>query len=155
MVSVHVLCFVHISPLCVPSSHLADRGPHQKRSVSCKSRSKCVCPARPSTRRPHLQPANPVSSTIPSTSIATTHLRNQNPVTGRDAHRYPLAILVESTGTDSQNLGLVELLHCGLGEEDSAGGLGVSLEALHEDAVEEGSEVLDGAEGGLGMKKMD
>jgi hypothetical protein len=104
--------------------------------------------------KPHLQPPITSSSTFPSTSIAITHLRNQNPVTGRNTHRYPLAILVESTGTDSQNLGLVELLHCGLGEEDPASGLGVSLEALHEDAVEERSEVLDGAEGGLEMKKM-
>jgi hypothetical protein len=106
-------------------------------------------------RKPDIQPSASFSFTFPSTSIATTHLRNQNSVTGRNTHRYPLAILVESTGTDSQNFGLVELLHCGLGEEDSAGGLGVRLEALHEDAVEERSEILDGAEGGLEMKKMD
>jgi hypothetical protein len=87
--------------------------------------------------------------------MATTYLRNQNPVTSCNTHCYPLAILVESTGTDSQDLGLVELLHGGLGEENSTGGLSISLDALNEDAVEKRSEVLDGSEGGLSMKKME
>jgi hypothetical protein len=73
-----------------------------------------------------------------------THLGNQNAVSGSDAHRYPLAILVESTGTNGQDLGLIELLHGSLWEEDTTGGLRVGFDALNEDAVKERSERLDG-----------
>lgn len=75
-------------------------------------------------------------------------LGDQHPVARRDAHGHPVALLVEQAGPDGQHLGLVELLDARLGQEDAAGGLGLSLDALDEDAVEEGHEGADGAEGG-------
>jgi hypothetical protein len=57
-----------------------------------------------------------------------------------------LAVAVDGTGTNSENLSLVLFLDAALGEEDARGGLGFGLDALDEDAVQEGSEVLDVAE---------
>ena len=79
-----------------------------------------------------------------------TYLGNQHLVAGGHAHGQALAILVEGAGADGQDLGLVELLDARLGQEDAAGGLGLGLDALHDHAVEQGDEGLDGAErGGL------
>ena len=86
--------------------------------------------------RPLLRPA--------ATIIESTYLRNQNTVTDGNAHGETVALLVESAGADGQDLGLVELLDAGLGEEDAAGGLGLGLDALDEDAVEERSQGADG-----------
>lgn len=80
---------------------------------------------------------------------AATELRNQDLVAGLDAERDPLAILVVEAGADGEDLALVELLDGAVREEDAGGGLGLGLHALHEDAVEEGSERLDVLEEGL------
>lgn len=75
-----------------------------------------------------------------------TYLRNQDLVTGGDAHGEALALLVKESGANSEDLGLVLLLDAALREEDAGGGLGLGLDALDQDAVQEGSEVLDVAE---------
>ena len=75
-----------------------------------------------------------------------TELRNEDLVTGSDTHGETLAILVEETGANSEDLSLVLLLDGGLGEEDAGGGLGLRLDALDQDAVQEGGEALDVAE---------
>ena len=72
----------------------------------------------------------------------------QHPVALRNAHGHAVPLLVEQAGADGHDPGLVELLDARLGEEDAAGGLGLGLDALDEDAVEEGHEALDGADGG-------
>ena len=50
--------------------------------------------------------------------------------------------------SNSEDLGLVELLDAGLGQEDAAGSLGLGLDALDEDTVKEGSKSSDGLDGG-------
>jgi len=80
---------------------------------------------------------------------ATAELGNQNLVTGLDAQRNALAILVVEAGADGEDLALVELLDGAIGEEDASGGLGLSLHALHEDAIEERCKGLDVLEHGL------
>lgn len=78
----------------------------------------------------------------------SAYLGNQYAVALSDAHRYTLAILAQGAGADGENLALVELLDAGLGQEDTAGGLGLGLDALDEDAVEQGDEGLDGSDRG-------
>jgi hypothetical protein len=87
---------------------------------------------------------------------ARTHLRNQNLITSSNTHSYPLAILVQSAGSHGQNLGLVQLLDGGLGQEDAAGGLRLGFDALDQDAVEERCEGADGFQccGLLGVVSM-
>lgn len=80
--------------------------------------------------------------------LSISYLRNQNLVALRNAHWYPLAVLVHGSWAHSQHLGLIELLHCSLWEEDTTGGLCFGLHALDEDTVEERGESLDGLEGG-------
>jgi hypothetical protein len=75
-----------------------------------------------------------------------TYLRNQDLVTGGDTHGDAVAVLGQETGANGENLSLVLLLDAALGEEDARGGLGLGLDALDQDAVEEGSEALDVAE---------
>lgn len=58
-------------------------------------------------------------------------------------------MLIHQTRADSQDLGLVLLLDAALGEEDTRRSLGLGLDALDQDAVQERSEVLDVAEEGL------
>lgn len=77
---------------------------------------------------------------------SATYLRNQDLVTSVDAHGEALAFFVKETGANSENLGLVLLLDAALREEDAGGGLGLRLDALDQDAVQEGSEALDVAE---------
>lgn len=82
-----------------------------------------------------------------------TELGDQDLVAGLDGGSNALAIAVKGTGANGENLGLVELLDGRLGEEDATGGLGLGLDALDQDAVEQGSERLDGlgGDGGLGV----
>lgn len=77
-----------------------------------------------------------------------TDLRNQNLVADRNAWRYPVAVLVQTTGADSQDACLIQLLDGAFGEEDAARGLGLGLDPLHEDAIEERRNGLDGLECG-------
>lgn len=77
------------------------------------------------------------------------YLGNQHSVANSNAHGDALAITVQATGSNGQNLGLVELLDAGLGQEDAAGGLGLGLDALDEHAVQERSEGTDGADSRL------
>jgi hypothetical protein len=79
----------------------------------------------------------------------TTELRDENLVTSGNAHGDSLAVAVNGAGTDGKDLGLVLFLDAALGEEDTGGSLGLGLDALDEDTVQEGSEVLDVAEDGL------
>lgn len=78
--------------------------------------------------------------------VSATYLRNQNLVTGVDTHGKALAIPVKGTGANGENLSLVLLLDAALGEEDAGGGLGLRLDALDQNAVQEGGEALDVAE---------
>lgn len=80
-----------------------------------------------------------------------TYLGNQHPVAVSNAHGQPLSLAVQRSGPDGEHLALVELLDARLGQEDAGRGLGLGLDALHEHAVEQGDEGLDGADcGGLG-----
>lgn len=79
---------------------------------------------------------------------ASTILGNQHPVTGLHAGLNDLSILSARARANSQHTALRQLLNSALGEEDAAGGLGLGLDALDKNAVEEGSEGLDGLEGG-------
>lgn len=80
---------------------------------------------------------------------AATVLRDQHLVARAHTHRYALAILVESAGTDGQDTRLVEVLDARLGQEDAAGGLSLGPRALDNHAVEKGDERLDRAKGRL------
>lgn len=74
---------------------------------------------------------------------ATTELRDQDVVTGSNAHGKARTVLVDGTRANGEDLGLVLLLDAALGEEDTGGGLGLGLDALDQDAVEKGSKTLD------------
>lgn len=93
--------------------------------------------------------AQPSISTSTSISRGRTNLRDQNPVTRRNAHGHALAIAVKDAGPDCEHFGLVLVLDAALGEEYAGGSLGFGFDALDQDAVEEGGEVLDVAEDGL------
>lgn len=82
-------------------------------------------------------------------NVVPTYHRNQNLVASGNAHGETLAILVEGTGANSEDLGLVELLDTALREEDTGGGLGLGLDALDQDAVQEGGKSLDVTDGRL------
>lgn len=79
--------------------------------------------------------------------------RDQHAVASLHAHRHALAVPVQASGANSQHLCLVEVLDGRLGEVDAGGGLGLGLDALDEDAVQEGHERLDGADRGRLKKK--
>lgn len=74
-------------------------------------------------------------------------------VTLSDAHGDLGAITVNGTRANSENLGNVLLLDAALREEDARGGLGLGLDTLDQDAVEEGGEVLDVTEDRLFKKE--
>lgn len=78
----------------------------------------------------------------------TTYLRDEDLVAGLHAGGYPLAVLVKGARADGQDLGLVEVLHGALGEDDARGSLGLGLYPLDQDAVEKGSNGLDGLDRG-------
>jgi hypothetical protein len=82
----------------------------------------------------------------------TTYLRNEDLVTSVDTHGETLAVTVKETGANGEDLGLVLLLDGSLGEEDTGGSLGLGLDALDQDAVQEGGEGLDVAEDRLEME---
>lgn len=73
------------------------------------------------------------------------YLRDQDAVALLDTHGQAVALLVEGAGADGQDLGLIELLNARLGEEDAAGGLGLGLDALDQNTVEQRGESTDGA----------
>lgn len=77
-----------------------------------------------------------------------TYRRDQDSVAGLHTHGQPLAILVQTARANSQNLGLVQLLDTRLGQEDAGGGLGLCLDAVDQDTVQEGYERLDRSDGG-------
>ena len=77
-----------------------------------------------------------------------TYLGDQDTVTGANAHGDTLALAAKGAGADGEDLGLVELLDAGLGQEDAAGGLGLGLDALHQHPVQERDQRLDRADGG-------
>lgn len=79
----------------------------------------------------------------------STYLRNQNLVAGLHAGGDALAILIECAGADGEDLCLVELLNGAVGEEDASCSLGLGLDALDEDAVEEGRDAADRLDGRL------
>lgn len=82
-----------------------------------------------------------------ASSYGKTHLRDQNLVTRGDAGRDSVAVLVEGTRSNCQDLSLVELLDAALRKEDAGGSLILGLYPLDQDTVQEGSKVLDVAEG--------
>ena len=74
----------------------------------------------------------------------------KNLVAGLDRGGDDLAILVGSTGPGSNDASLGKRRGSnGRWKEDTSGGLGLGLEALDEDAVEERDDRLDRADGGL------
>lgn len=100
-----------------------------------------------------ITPQMPISG--PSQHLTTrvlghkqTHLGNQNPITNCHAAADPLSILIQSTGANSQDPRLVELLDARFREEDAGRGASLGLDALDQDAVEQRGESLDGLECG-------
>lgn len=78
----------------------------------------------------------------------TTEGRDQNLVTGLDGGGDDVTLHVGGTRSNSKDVGLVKLLNVLLGNVDSGGGLGSSLDSLDENSVEQGSERLDVLDGG-------
>ena len=76
-----------------------------------------------------------------------THLRNQNLVTRLHAHGHAVSLLIKETRADSKDLGCILVLDGALGEEDAGGGLGLGLDSLDQDTVQERHEALDVTEG--------
>jgi hypothetical protein len=81
----------------------------------------------------------------------SAELRNQHLVAGLYADGYPLSLPVVCAGAHSDDFRFVEFLDGGFGEEDAGCGFGFGLEALDEDAVEEGGDAADGFDCGLGV----
>jgi len=79
---------------------------------------------------------------------ASAELRDQDLVAGLYAGSNALSIFVKHAGADGDDLGFVELLDGGLGKEDARCGLGFGLDALDENAVEEGRNAADGLDCG-------
>jgi len=83
-------------------------------------------------------------------------LRNQHLVTDGHAWCHSLSIAVQCSRAYGEDLGFVELLDGGLGEEDAGCGFRLGLEALDEDAVEKRGNGADGLDcrhfGGVGKK---
>lgn len=86
--------------------------------------------------------------------MIVTYLGDEDLVTSGNAHGETLAFLVEETGANSEDMGLVLLLDGRLREEDTGGSLGLGLDALDQDAVQEGGEGLDVAEDRLKDEKL-
>ena len=80
---------------------------------------------------------------------AAAKLGDQNLVARLHAGGDALSVLVEGAGADGNDLCFVEVLDGCLREEDAGCGLGFGLDALHEDAVEEGRNAADRLDGGL------
>lgn len=84
---------------------------------------------------------------------ASTVLRDEDFVTGLDAHEDALAILVKGARSDGQDVGLVEFLDARFGQEDAAGGASFGLDSLHQDSIEERHKRFDGLKGSRLKKK--
>lgn len=81
-----------------------------------------------------------------------TYLGDQDAVAVGNTHRHTLSILIQGSGADSQNLGLVEVFHARFGEKDATGGLGLCLDSLDQNTVQERDKRLDGSDSsGLGV----
>jgi hypothetical protein len=80
---------------------------------------------------------------------ASAELRDQDLVARLYAGSHALSIFVKHARANGENLGFVELLDGCLGEEDARCSLGLGLDALDEDAVEEGRDAADGLDCGL------
>lgn len=80
-------------------------------------------------------------------SRLATHLWNQYSVAFRAAHWYSLSILIESTRSDCQDLGFVELLDTALGEEDTTSSFGLGFDSLYDYSVQERDKRSDGFQG--------
>ena len=76
------------------------------------------------------------------------YLRNQHLIARSHTRLYSLAFLVQCARSYSNDHRLVKLLDCALWQENTAGCPCLGFHALNEDTVEEGSEGLDGSEGG-------
>lgn len=73
--------------------------------------------------------------------------RKEDLVSDLDARRNDLAILIGDTGAGSDDAGLGKRRLCGSrGQEETRSRLGLGLEALNQDAVEEGHDRLDAAD---------
>ena len=83
-----------------------------------------------------------MSSSSPSilTSVPRP-LAEQHAVAGLDVERNDLAALVAGAGADGDDLALHRLFLGGIGNDDAAGGLGVFLDAAHDDAVMQRAEL--------------
>lgn len=81
----------------------------------------------------------------------TSPARQEDLVTGLDRGRDDLAVLIGGTGASGDDASLGKRGGSGgRGDEETGRGLCLGLEALYENAVEEGDDRLDGADGGLG-----
>jgi hypothetical protein len=80
---------------------------------------------------------------------AAAELGDQDLVAGLDAGSDALAVAVKGAGADGEDLGLVELFDGRLGQEDATRCLGLGLDTLHQDAVEQRRNGADGLEGRL------
>lgn len=84
---------------------------------------------------------------------AAAELWDQDLVAGLHAGGDALSVLVKGAGADGNDFCFVEVLDGCLREEDASCGLGFGLDALHEDAVEEGRNAADRLDGGLWRKQ--
>ena len=73
-------------------------------------------------------------------------MRNQNLVTSSNAHGDALAITVKGTRANSQDVAGGLVLKGAFREEDAGGGLSLRLDALNQNAIQEGSKALDVAD---------
>ena len=75
-----------------------------------------------------------------------TYLGYQDLIPRRHAWGDPLALPVQSARSNCEYFCLIEFLDAALRQEYSTGGLGLSLDSLNKNAVEEGRERGDGLE---------
>lgn len=80
-------------------------------------------------------------------SLKITYLRNQDLIPWLYTRRDSLPILIQSAGSYSQHLRLIQLLHRALREEDAARRLSLRLDTLHQDAVEQWRDAADRLDG--------
>jgi hypothetical protein len=71
------------------------------------------------------------------------YLWNQHSVTGLNGHSDTLSILIETAWADGKNSSLGKLFDTALWEEETGCSLRFGLNALDEDAIEQGRKRLD------------
>lgn len=76
------------------------------------------------------------------------YLGNQNTVTLGHTHGHAVSIFAQGAGSNGENLAFIELLDAGLWQKDAASSLGLGLDALDQNAVQERDEGLDGSDRG-------